>query len=94
MSTCSKCRHQSTWQEVFIQTFTINRYFHCPNCGTKQLLSKTFHRKSNGIFFLMLIIILGGNFLLGPSVFALIALFLSAAAYFFAYPYFITFENE
>lgn len=94
LPTCNKCKHKWTWKEVISQTFTTRYYFNCPNCDRTLQTSKSFRRKSNLSFFLMLAIVFGGNFYFGPSVFALVALFIASTTYFALFPYFITFDKK
>jgi CXXC-20-CXXC protein len=48
MPRCQNCNHQWSWETTVRKSFTLGVGMECPNCGTRQYLTKK-SRKKTGI---------------------------------------------
>src|SRR5699024_3349428 len=94
MPTCQNCRITWTWKETFNKQYNLMGEMTCPYCGEKQYYSAQYRKRGGIIPLVMISLIMLGNLLFGPSVYALIALFSLIPVIFIVSPFFIELANE
>ena len=83
MSTCQKCQHKWSWQEVMKKAFTLKMKMTCPHCSHHQYMSAKARKRSINFSMVLQLIWLLPLFLGAPSYFtigsACIAIIISLA---------------
>lgn len=94
MPTCQNCHTKWTWSQTFKKQFNLMGEMTCPYCDEKQYYSARIRKASGVIPFIIITVIMLGNLIFGPSVIALIALFLILPVYLLVLPFIIELANE
>ena len=95
MPRCQNCNHQWTWKSTVRKSFTLGVGMECPNCGTRQYLTKK-ARKKTGILniFPAPILILSAMFF-DLEIMTILPLAVGVFSAFLAvYPYLVELSNE
>lgn len=94
MPTCQSCFEKWSWKETFKKSFTLDIGMKCPYCNKMQYYSSRFRKRSSLIPFIIITLIMLGNFIFGPSYIFFLTLIGLFPLFMGVYPFFVELTNE